>query len=74
MDRIVNKDPRLYGPGPVRRVSPSYYGKMPPLRGFAMCATHGIALGFLGGLVYKVLSGDPETRSIEEYYRENPPK
>jgi hypothetical protein len=74
MQRIVNKDPRLYGPGPVRRVSPSYYGKMAPLKGFAMCATHGIALGIVGGLFYKFFLGDPETRSIEEYYRENPPK
>lgn len=74
MERIVNKDPRLYGPGPVRRVSTAYYGKMPPLRGFAMCATHGIALGLVGAMVYKVTMGDPTTNTIEAYYKENPPK
>ena len=74
MDRVVNKNPRLYGPGPVKRVSGSYYGKMPPLRGFASCAVHGIALGFASSLAYKFFLGDPSTRAIEEYYKENPPK
>jgi hypothetical protein len=74
MERIVNKDPRLFGPGPVRRVSPAYYGKMSALRGFAMCATHGIALGLAVALTYKFTMADPSTRTIEEYYRENPPK
>ena len=72
--RIVNKDPRMYGPGPVKRVSASYYGAMSPLKGFSMCATHGIALGFLGSLVFKFTMADPSTRTIEEYYKENPPK
>ena len=74
MERIVNRDPRLYGPGPVRRVPTQYYGKMSALRGFSMCATHGIALGVVAGLIYKFGFGDPDTRLIEEYYKENPPK
>ena len=74
MERIVNKDPRLYGPGPVRRISSTYYGRMPPLRGFATCATHAIAIGFAGAFAFKFFVADPQTRAIEEYYRENPPK
>ena len=74
MERIVNKDPRLYGPGPVRRVSPTFYGKMTPLKGFASCAAHGVALGFVVAFGYKFTMGDPSTRTIEEYYKENPPK
>ena len=74
MTRIINKDHRLFGPGPVRRIPPTYYGKMPALRGFSMCATHAIAIGMLGGFAYKFILGDPATRTIEEYYKENPPK
>lgn len=74
MAPLINKDPRLFGPGPVRRVPAQYYGAMKPLKGFSMCATHGIILGMLGGLAYKVAWGDPSTRTIEEYYKENPPK
>ena len=70
----MNKDPRLYGPGPVRRVPNKYYSKMPPLKGFSMCATHAIALGLIGGFFFKFTMGDPSTRTIEEYYKENPPK
>ena len=47
---------------------------MPALRGFSMCATHAIAIGMLGGFAYKFILGDPATRTIEEYYKENPPK
>lgn len=74
MERIVNKQPRLYGPGPVKRVSATYYGKMPPLRGFAMCAAQGVALGIAVSLAFKFGMADPSTRAIEEYYKENPPK
>ena len=73
-ERIVNKDPRLFGPGPVRRVPNTYYAKMSAVRGFSMCATHAIVLGIATGLVYKFTMGDPSTRTIEEYYKENPPK
>jgi hypothetical protein len=74
MERIINKNPRLYGPGPVRRTPNMYYSRMPALRGFAMCATHAIAIGFATSCVYKFTMGDPSTRAIEEYYKENPPK
>jgi len=72
--RIINKDRRLYGPGPVKRVPKHYYSKMPPLRGFSLCATHAMVLGFVGALSYKFFMADPDTRAIEEYYKENPPK
>ncbi|CAB9510206.1 expressed unknown protein [Seminavis robusta] len=74
MERIVNKDPRLYGPGPVRRIPTAYYARMTPLAGFASCAAHGVAIGIVGGLFFKFAMGDPKTRTIEEYYKENPPK
>ena len=74
MERIINKDPRLYGPGPVRRIPNKYYSAMPPLKGFATCATHAIAIGFAGALFFKFAMADPSTRAIEEYYKENPPK
>jgi hypothetical protein len=75
--RIVNQNPYLYGPGPVRR-SPkgamSYYGKLPPLQGFTMAAVHGVALAFAGSFFFKYFAGDPQIRGIENYYKENPPR
>jgi len=70
----VNKDKRLYGPGPVNRIGNKYYSKMPALRGFSMCATHAIVIGFGVAMAYKFTMADPSTRAIEEYYKENPPK
>ena len=55
-ERIVNRNPYLFGPGPVRRVSKpgvmTSYGRMPPLQGFTMAAIHGMIFavgGALGG-------------------------
>ena len=77
-ERIVNYNKRLFGPGPVARVPgpglQGYYARMPPLRGFTMCAIHGLALGFAGAFYFKFFMGDPDTKAIEQYYRENPPR
>ena len=77
-ERLINYNKRLYGPGPVARVPAAgifgYYARQAPLRGFVMCAIHGVAMGVVGGLYYKYGMAAPETRTIEEYYRENPPK
>jgi hypothetical protein len=76
-ERIINYNKRLYGPGPVNWKASGfrgYYANQPPLRGFAMCATHGVALGFVVAFYYKYMMGDPDTRKIEEYYKENPPR
>ena len=77
-ERIVNYNKRLYGPGPVARLPASgirgYYARMPPLQGFCMAATHGVILGLGVGLYYKFFMADPDTKKIEQYYRENPPR
>lgn len=77
MTRIVNQNPYLYGPGPVKRVPSgpfSMYGRAPPLRGFTMAAVHGVALALVTGLGYKFMFGDPQVKQIEDYYKENPPR
>ena len=77
-ERLVNYNKRLFGPGPVARVPApgifGYYARKPPLTGFVMCAAHGVTIGLVAGLYYKYAMANPETRQIEEYYKENPPK
>jgi hypothetical protein len=76
-ERIINRNPYLYGPGPVRRRpkgAMSYYGKLPPLQGFTMAAVHGVALAFAGSFAFKYFVGDEQIRGIESYYKENPPR
>eukprot|EP00525_Craspedostauros_australis_P009376 CAMPEP_0198133486 /NCGR_PEP_ID=MMETSP1442-20131203/59589_1 /TAXON_ID= /ORGANISM="Craspedostauros australis, Strain CCMP3328" /LENGTH=81 /DNA_ID=CAMNT_0043794607 /DNA_START=641 /DNA_END=886 /DNA_ORIENTATION=- len=77
-ERIINYNKRLYGPGPLARVPApgimGYFARQPPLRGFAICAAQGVAMGFAVSLYYKVFMGDPDTRAIEAYYKENPPR
>jgi hypothetical protein len=76
-ERIINRNPYLFGPGPMKRVPSgafSYYGRLPPLQGFAMCAAHGVVIALTGGLAYKFIFGDPQIKQIQEYYKENPPR
>lgn len=75
--RIINKNPYLYGPGPVKRVpsgAMSMFGKAPPVQGFSMAAGIGIVLALGASFGFKILYGDPSIKQIEEYYKENPPK
>jgi hypothetical protein len=76
--RIINYNKSLFGPGPLKRLPRAgitgYYARMPPLQGFAMAAVHGTVLGMAVGFYYKFAMGDPDTRTIEEYYKENPPR
>ena len=76
--RIINYNKRLFGPGPVARLPASgirgYYARMPPLQGFSMAAVHGTILGFGVAGYYKYFMGDPDTKRIEQYYQENPPR
>lgn len=77
VERIINKNPFLYGPGPVRRIPKgpfSFYGKAPPLQGFSMAAAHGVAIALAGSFFFKFFFGDPQIKAIEEYYKENPPR
>ena len=77
VERIINRNPYLYGPGPVKRVpkgAMTFYSRMPPVRGFAMAAGHGVVLGLIGSFIFKFAIGDPQIRAIEEYYKENPPR
>ena len=76
-DRIINKNPYLYGPGPVKRVPRgafSMFGKAPPVQGFSMAAGVGVVLGLATSFGFKIMFGDPSIKTIEEYYKENPPK
>eukprot|EP00521_Asterionellopsis_glacialis_P005616 CAMPEP_0195269960 /NCGR_PEP_ID=MMETSP0706-20130129/14073_1 /TAXON_ID=33640 /ORGANISM="Asterionellopsis glacialis, Strain CCMP134" /LENGTH=74 /DNA_ID=CAMNT_0040325155 /DNA_START=24 /DNA_END=248 /DNA_ORIENTATION=- len=74
MDRPVNKNPYLYGPGPLARRNLSGIGARPPLQGLVMCAAQGLAFAMAGGLVYKWGLGDPGIKQVEDYYKENPPR
>jgi len=79
-ERIINRNPYLFGPGPIRRTPTgfmSYYGKLTmknPVQGFSICALHGVALALAGSFCFKWFFGDPQIRTIENYYRENPPR
>ena len=77
-ERIINRNPYLFGPGPVRRVPTtgfmSMYGKMPPVQGFSLAAIHGCIFAVGGALIFKYGFGDPEIKAIEDYYKENPPR
>ena len=76
-ERIINKNPYLYGPGPVRRMPSglgSYYGRLPALHGFSMAVIHGTVLALTGGFIFKYGFGDPQIKTIENYYKENPPR
>lgn len=76
-ERIINRNPYLYGPGPFRRTPTgmgSYYAKLPPVQGFGAAAVHGLVLSLVGGLIYKFGFGNPQIKQIEDYYKENPPR
>lgn len=73
MDRVVNRNKWLYGPGPLaRRPQAGSIGAMPPLRGLVTCALYGGVVSLVGGIGYLVLWGNPTIKSIENYYKENP--
>ncbi|KAL7539692.1 hypothetical protein ACHAXR_009500 [Thalassiosira sp. AJA248-18] len=72
--RLINRNPELYGPGPVARRPDGGIGAMPPLRGLVVCASQGLAISLVGGLAYNVIYGNPGIQMIEDYYKENPPR
>jgi len=72
-ERLINRNPYLYGPGPIAR-RPTGIGAMPPLRGLVVCASQGLAVAISGGLFYKFFIGDPGLKKVEDYYKENPPR
>lgn len=77
VERMINRNPYLYGPGPVKRIPSgvgSYYGRLPPLQGFSMAAAHGVVIALLGSFIFKYGFGDPQIKAIEDYYKENPPR
>lgn len=73
-ERLINRNPQLYGPGPLARRPAQAVAAMPPLRGLVTCAAQGLAVSIAGGLVYKIFIGDPGIQAIEDYYIENPPR
>eukprot|EP00578_Thalassiosira_sp_NH16_P020401 CAMPEP_0181093438 /NCGR_PEP_ID=MMETSP1071-20121207/9447_1 /TAXON_ID=35127 /ORGANISM="Thalassiosira sp., Strain NH16" /LENGTH=84 /DNA_ID=CAMNT_0023175675 /DNA_START=367 /DNA_END=621 /DNA_ORIENTATION=+ len=72
--KLVNRNPYLFGPGPVARRPDGGIGAMPPLKGLVTCAMQGLSFGLVGGLIYKFGIGDPGVQMIEDYYKENPPR
>jgi hypothetical protein len=72
MDRVINKNKWLYGPGPLARRPTGGIAAMPPLRGLVTCAAYGMAVSLAGGFGYLVFYGNPATKQIEDYYKENP--
>jgi hypothetical protein len=75
--KLVNRNPYLYGPGPVRRVPSgpfSYFGRAPPVTGFSAAAGAGAVIALVCSYTYKILFMDPQVRQIETYYKENPPR
>ena len=74
-ERLINRNPYLFGPGPVaRRPAEGSIGAMPPLRGLVVCASQGLAVGLVGGIAYNVFLGNPQIAKVEAYYEENPPR
>ena len=73
VDRIINKNYRLYGPGPLAR-RPSGLGARPPLQGLVVVAGQAIVIALAGGIAYNVFVGKPSIKKIEDYYKENPPR
>ena len=71
MERVINRNKFLYGPGPLGR-RPTGLGARPPLQGLVICAAQGLAFGLLGGFGYNILIGNPGLKEIEDYYKENP--
>jgi hypothetical protein len=68
---MINRNPALYGPGPLARRMPGI-GAKPPLQGLVTVAMQGIVLGIAGAFAYKWTIGDPMIKDIEKYYQENP--
>lgn len=73
-ERLINRNPHLYGPGPVARVPTSGIGAMDPLKGLVTCAAQGLGVGLAGAFFYKFAIGDPGIQKVEDYYKENPPR
>lgn len=76
-ERLINRNPYLYGPGPVRRVPKGFltsYSRMGPLKGFSMAAAHGVVVALIGASAFKYFVSDPRIKAIEDYYKENPPR
>ena len=68
---MENRNPRLYGPGPVFRPGKGP-ATGPPLQGLIKVAVQGCVLGFIGAMAYKVAIKDPTQRDVEEYYKKHP--
>eukprot|EP00559_Dactyliosolen_fragilissimus_P005184 CAMPEP_0184860250 /NCGR_PEP_ID=MMETSP0580-20130426/5176_1 /TAXON_ID=1118495 /ORGANISM="Dactyliosolen fragilissimus" /LENGTH=73 /DNA_ID=CAMNT_0027357289 /DNA_START=473 /DNA_END=694 /DNA_ORIENTATION=+ len=73
MDRVINKNRFLYGPGPLARKGPGLAAR-PPLQGLVICACQALVISLAGGFAYNVFLGNPAIKKIEDYYKENPTK
>eukprot|EP00558_Chaetoceros_sp_UNC1202_P009272 CAMPEP_0197240488 /NCGR_PEP_ID=MMETSP1429-20130617/6767_1 /TAXON_ID=49237 /ORGANISM="Chaetoceros sp., Strain UNC1202" /LENGTH=74 /DNA_ID=CAMNT_0042700137 /DNA_START=74 /DNA_END=298 /DNA_ORIENTATION=+ len=71
VDRIINRNKILYGPGPLGR-RPFGLGARPPLQGLLICAGQALVVGLAGGFGYNFFIGNPGIQKIDDYYKENP--
>ena len=76
--RIINRNMYLFGPGPLKRVQPpgllTSYSRMEPATGFAWAAIHGVIFSLTLSSIFKYMVLDPQIKTIEDYYKENPPR
>merc|ERR1711862_297235 len=64
-----NRNPYLYGPGPVNRLGKKF-ARMPPLQGLVRCIAEATVIGCIGGYVWYVTVKEPWERGVKEYYED----
>jgi hypothetical protein len=68
MERIVNRNPSLYGPGPVARRMGGL-GSRKPLHSLVAIASQGIVLSISLAFAWKYTFGVKEIKVFEDYYQ-----
>ena len=71
MERIINRNKVLFGPGPLARRATGL-GARPPLQGLVICAAQGLGVALVAGFGYTFFIGNPGIKQIDDYYKENP--
>jgi hypothetical protein len=73
MTPIINRNPSLYGPGPLARRMGGI-GARPPLHSLVIMASSGLVVSLVTAVVWKYSLGDNDIKVFEDYYKENSPK
>ena len=72
MFRVINRNPYLFGPGPLARRSA--LTNESPVKSLVVMASQGSVLALGLAFAWKFGWGDPELKQFEDYYKENPPR